>query len=196
MGGGRCVAGVGGAGDFVGEDGAGGALGVGAAGDADGEGVVGDALVDGGILTVPWGWDLATPGGGSRGHCWPVCWPWRCWPCLVSGPSLVSLMPMVLQAFYRLVSPCWVSLTFRVAVAEVALSVLPVSRPLRALLRFTASLMLLMLLVVGVGPCVGGQWLVFGGGSLVMPLVRVLQALVTVWWMGSCAIPWWRGCCC
>ena len=124
--------------------------------------------MDGGVVTVPWGWDLASPGGGSRGHCWPVCWPWRCWPCLVSGPSLVSLMPM------------------------------------------------LTLLVVGVGPCVGGQWLVVGGGSLVMPLVRVLQAmsrvmssvrvvlvaplvwvpLVTVWCMGSCAVLWWRECCC
>ena len=162
-----------------------------------------------------------------------------------AGPPLVSLMPMVLQALYRVVvSPWWLSLTLRVAVAEVALSVvllvMPVARPLRALLWFTASLMLLMLLVVGVGPCVGGQWLVFGGGlplfpggrwlvplaltgrvcsrwcgRLVMPLVRVLQAmprvmswvrvvlvarvvsvpLVTVWWMASCAVLWWRGCC-
>ena len=199
-----CVAGVGGAGDVVGEGAADGAPGVGAAGDADGEGVVGDALVDGGVLTVSWGWDLATPGGGSRGHCWPLCWPWRCWSCLVSRPSLVSLMPMVLQAFYRVVSLWWLSLTLRVAVAEVALSVTPVARPLQALLRFTASLMLLMLLVVGVGPCVGGQWLVFRGGlplfpggrwqdplaltgrvcsrcrwcgPQVMPLVRVLQAM-------------------
>ena len=185
---------------------------MGAAGHAAGEGVVGDALVDGGVLTVPWGWDLANPGGGSRGHCWPVCWPWRCWPCLVSGPSLVSLMPMVLQALYRVVSPWWLSLTLRVAIAEVALSVMPVARALRALLRVTGSVMLLMLLMVGVGPCVGGQWLVFGGGLrlfpggrglvplaltgrvcsrcrwcglLVMPLVRVLQALL-----------WWRRCCC
>ena len=108
------------------------------------------------------------------------------------------------------------SFTFRVAVAEVALSVMPMARPLRALLRFTASLMLLTLLVMGVGPCVGGQWLVFGAGSLVMPLLRVLQAmsrvmssvrvvlvallvrvpLVTVWWMGSSAMLWLRGCCC
>ena len=58
-----------------------------------------------------WGWDLATPGGGSHGRCWSVCWPW---------PPLVSLMPMVL---YRVVSPCWLSLTLPVAVAEVALSV-------------------------------------------------------------------------
>ena len=62
-------------------------------------------------------------------------------------------MPMVLQALYRVVSPWWLSLTLRIAVAEVALSVMPVAWPLRALLRFTASLMLLMLLVVGVGLC-------------------------------------------
>ena len=79
-----------------------------------------------------------------------------------------------------MVSPWWPSLTFRIAVAELALSVMPVARPLRALLRFTASLMLLMLLMVGVGPCVGSQWLVFGVGSLVMPLVRVLQAMSRV----------------
>ena len=160
---------------------------------------------------------------------------------LALGPLLVFLMPMVLQAFYRLVSPWWLSLTLQVAVAEVALSVvllvMPVARPLRALLQFTASLMLLMLLVVGVGQCVGGQWLVFGGGlplflggrwlaplglagrvcsrwcrPLVMLLVMVMQAmpwvrvvllapvvwvpLVTVWWMASCAMLWWRGCCC
>ena len=238
-----CVATVGG--DIVGEGAAGGAPGVGSAGDADGEGVVGDALVDGGVVTVPWGWDLATPGGGSRGRCWPVCWPWQCWSCLVSGPSLVSFMPMVLQALYQVVSPWWLLLSLRIAVAEVALLVvlllMPVARPLWALPRFTASLLLLMLLVVGVGPCVGGQWLVFGDGlplfpggrwlvplaltgrvcsrwygPLVMPLVRVLQAmprvmssvrgvlvalvvwvpLVTVWWMASCAMLWWRGCCC
>ena len=151
-----CVAAVRGAGDVVGEGAAGGAPGVGAAGDAAGEDFVGDALVDGGILTVPWAWDPGTPGGGSRGRCWPVCSPWRCWPCLVSGPSLVSLMPM---ALYRVVSPRWLSLTLRVAVAEVALSVvllvMPVAMPLRALLRFTASLMLLMLLVVGFGSMCG-----------------------------------------
>ena len=62
-----CVAAVGGAGDVVGEGAAGAAPGIGAAGDADGEVVVGDALVNGGVLTVPWGWDLATPGGGSVG---------------------------------------------------------------------------------------------------------------------------------
>ena len=238
-----CVAGVGGAREVVGEGAAGGAPGVGAAGDADVEGVVGEALVDGGVLTVSWGWDLATPGGGSRGHCWPVCWPWQCWTCLVSGPSLVSLMPMVFQTLYWVVLLWWLSLTLRVAVAEVALSLMPVARSLRALLWFAASPMMLMLLMVGVGPCAGRQWLVFGVllplfpggrwlvplaltgrvcsrcrwcGPLVMPLVRVLQAmprvmlslrvvlvapvvwvqLVTVWWMGSYALLWWRGCCC
>ena len=33
------------------------------------------------------------------------------------GPSLVSLMPIVWRALYRLVSPWWLSLTFRVTVA-------------------------------------------------------------------------------
>ena len=149
------------------------APGVGAACDADGEGVVGDALVDGGVVTVPWGLDHATPGRGSRGRCWPVCWPWRRWPCLVSGPSFVSLMPLVLLALYRVVSPWWLLLTLRVAVAVVALLVvllvMPVARALQALLRFTASLLLLMLLVVGVGPRVRGQWLVFGAGLLLFP---------------------------
>ena len=163
-----------------------------------------------------WGWDLATPGGGSHGRCWPVCWPW---------PPLLSLLPMVLDL---VVPPWWLSLTLRVAVAEVllsvVLSVLPVVRSLRVLLWFTASLMLLMLLVVGVGLCLGRQWPVFGGGRwlvpvalsgrvcgrwcvlLVMPLVRVVQAmpqvmswvrvvlvapvvwvpLVTAWWMAPC----------
>ena len=74
---------------------------------------------------------------------------------------------------------------------------MPVVRSLRALLWFTASLMLLMLLVVGVGLCVRGQWPVFGvgrwlvpvalsgrvcsrwSGLLVMLLVRVVQARTT-----------------
>ena len=112
---------------------------------------------------------------------------------------LVSLMPMV---SYRMVSPWWLSLTLLVAVAEVALSVvllvMPVVRSLRVLLWFTASLMLLMLLVVGLGLCVGGQWPVLGGGRwlvpvalsrrvcsrwrglLVMLLVRVVQAMPRV----------------
>ena len=129
---------------------------------------------------------------------------------------LVSLMSLVL---YRVVSPSWLSLTLWVVVAEVALSlvlsVMPLVRSLRALLWFTASLMMLMLLVVGVGRCVGGQWPVFGGGRwlvsvalsgrvcsrccglLVMLLLRVVQAmprvaqlvwvpLVTAWWMAPC----------
>ena len=106
----------------------------------------------------------------------------------------------------------WLSLMLWFAVAEVALlSVLLlmlVARPLGALLQFMASLMLLMLralLLVGVGPCVGGQWLVFGAGlplfpggrwpvpfalpgrmrsrwcgPLVMLLVRVLQVMPRV----------------
>ena len=71
----------------------------------------------------------------------------------------------------------------RVAVGEVALpvvpSVMPVVRSLRALLWFTASLMLLMLLVVGVGPCVGCQWLlllvvvVLGAGRWLARLERL-----------------------
>ena len=128
---------------------------------------------------------------------------------------LVSLLPMV---SYRVVSPWWLSLMLRVAVGEVALSVVPsvmlVVRSLRALLWFTASKMLLMLLVVGVGLCVGRQWPVFGVGRwlvpvalsgrvcsrwrglLVMRLVRVVPPvvwvpLVTAWWMASCG--WFGG---
>ena len=114
---------------------------------------------------------------------------------------------------YRVVSPWWLSLRLRVADGEVALSVvpsvMPVVRSLRALLWFTASLMLLMLLVVGVGVWVGCQWPVFGVGRwlvpvalsgrvcsrwlglLVMLLVRVVPPvvwvpLVTAWWMAPC----------
>ena len=138
----RCVAAVGSAGDGVGKGAAGRAV-----GDVEGEGAVGDALVDGGVLTV---------GVGPR-HSWRR-FPWaslaRVWA------PLVSLISMV---FYWVVS-----LTLWVVVAEVAssvaVSVMPVVRSLRALLWFTASLMLLMLLVVDVGLCVGGQWPVFGGG--------------------------------
>ena len=75
-----------------------------------------------------------------------------------------------------MVSPLWLLLMLRVAVAEVALLevllLMPLARPLRVLLRFMASLMLLMLralLVVGVGPCVGGQWLVLGVGLPLFP---------------------------
>ena len=174
----RCVAAVGGAGDGVGEGAASGAV-----GDVEGEGVVGDVLVDGGV---------PTPGVGPR-HSWRR-FPWA----LLAGglAFLVSLMSMV---FYQVVSPWWLSLTLWVVVAEVALSVvlseMPVVRSLRVLLWFTASLMLLMLLVVGVGLCVVGQWPVFGGGRwlvsvalsgrlcsrwcglLVMLLVWVVQAM-------------------
>ena len=128
---------------------------------------------------------------------------------------LVSLLPMV---SCRMVSPWWVSLTLRVAVGEAALSVvlsvMPVVRLLRALLWFTASLMLLMLLLVGVGLCVGCQRPVFGVGRwlvpvalsgrvcsrwrglLVMLLVRVVPPvvwglLVTASWMAPCG--WFGG---
>ena len=111
---------------------------------------------------------------------------WRRFPCaslaggLASAPS-VSLLPMV---SYGVVSPWWLSLTLRVAVGEVALSVvpsvMPVVRSLRALLWFTASLMLLMLVVVGVGVCVlsvaaaaagGGFGCGSVGGAVVTPWV-------------------------
>ena len=140
-----CVAAVGGAGDDVGEGAASGAV-----GDVEGGGAVGDALVDGGVLTV---------GSGPR-HSWQR-FPWASLARVLA--PLVSLMSMVL---YRVVSPWQLPLTPWVAVAEVALSmavsVMPVARSLRVLLWFTTSLMLLMLLVVGVGLCVGGQWPVFG----------------------------------
>ena len=151
-------------------------------GDVEGEGAVGDALVHGGLLTV---------GVGPR-HSWRR-FPWASLAGVLA--PLVSLMSMVL---YRVLSPWWLWLTLWVVLPEVALSValsvMPVVRSLRALLWFTASLMLLMLVVVGVGLCVGGKWLVFGGGRwlvsvalsgtvcsrwcglLVMLLVRVVQA--------------------
>ena len=95
---------------------------------------------------------------------------WRRFPraSLALAPS-VSLLPMVSHR-----DAGWGML--RVAVGEVALpvapSVVPVVRSLRALLWFTVSLMLLMLLVVGVGLCVG-QW-------LLLVLVVVLGA---GWWV-------------
>ena len=155
-------------------------------GNVKGEGLVGDALVDGGVLTV----------GVGPLHCWRR-FPWA----LLAGvlAPLVSLMSMVL---YRVVSPWWLSLTLWVVVGEVALSVvlsvMPVVRLLRALLWFTAALMLLTLLVVGVGLCVGCQWPVIRGGRwlvsvalsgrvcsrwcglLVMLSVRVVQAMPRV----------------
>ena len=85
----------------------------------------------------------------------------------VVGPRVGPLVSLMSMVFYRVVSPWRLPLTPWVVVAEVALSVamlvMPVARSLRALLWFTLSLMLLMLLVVGVGLCVGGQWPVFGG---------------------------------
>ena len=102
--------------------------------------------VSGGAPTVPWGWALATPGRGSRGCCWPVRRPWRCWPRLVSRQLLVLLMPMVLQVCYRVMPRAralrvvllrLLSLMLRVAGAEVALFVvlllMPVVRALRAM---------------------------------------------------------------
>ena len=152
-------------------------------GDVEGEGAVGDALVDGGVLTV---------GVGPR-HSWQR-FPWASLAGVLA--PLASLMSMVL---YLVMSPWQQSLTLWVVVAEVALlvavSVMPV---VRSLLLFTASLMLLMLLLVGVGLCVGGQWPVFWGGRwlvsvalsgrecsrwcglLVMLLVRVVQAMPRV----------------
>ena len=158
-------------------------------GDVEGEGAVGDALVDGGVLTVVEG----------PHHSWRR-FPWASLASVLA--PLVSLTSMVL---YRVVSPWQLSLTLWVVVAEVALSVavsvMPVVRSLRALLWFTPSLMLLMMLPVGVGLCVGGQWPVFGGGRwlisvalsgrvcsrwcglLVMLLVRVVHAMprVVLW---------------
>ena len=73
--------------------------------------------------------------------------------------ALAPLASLLLMVSYRVVSPWWLSLTLRVAVVEVALSVvpsvMPVVRSLRALLWFTASLMLLMLFVVGCNMVVG-----------------------------------------
>ena len=108
--------------------------------------------MDGGVLTV---------GVGPR-HSWQR-FPWASLARVLA--PLVSLMLMVL---YRVVSPWRLRLTPWVVVAEVALSValsvMPVARASRAFPWFTTSLMLLMLLVVGVGLCVGCQWPVFGGG--------------------------------
>ena len=141
--------------------------------------------------------------------------PWASLAGVLALDPLVSLLPMV---SYQVVLLWWLSLTLRVAVGEVALSVvplvMPVVRSLRAGLWFTASLTLLMLLVVGVGLCVGCQWPVFGGGRwllpvalsgrvcsrwlglLVMLLVRVVPPVVWVplviaWWMAPCG--WFGG---
>ena len=152
-------------------------------GDVEGEGAVGDALVYGGVLTV---------GVGPR-HSWHR-FPWASLAGVLA--PLASLMSMVL---YRVASPWRLSLRLWVVVAEVPLSVAVSVMPVvRSLLWFMASLMLLILLLVGVGLCVGGQWPVFGGGRwlvsvalsgrvcsrwcglLVMLLVRVVQAMPRV----------------
>ena len=96
---------------------------------------------------------------------------------------LVSLMSMVL---YRAVSLWQLPLTLWVVVAEaalsVAVSVMPVVRLLWALLWFTASLTLLMLLVVGVGLCVRGQRPVFRGER--WPVSVALSGRVCNRWCG------------
>ena len=79
----------------------------------------------------------------------------------VAGPRVGSLGVVDADG----VVPGGVAVTLWFVVAEaalpVAVSVMSVMRSLWAPLWFTASQMLLMLLVVGVGPCVGGQRLVF-----------------------------------
>ena len=128
--------------------------------------------MDGGVLTV---------GAGPR-HSWRR-FPWAL---LASVLALAPLVLLLLMVSYRVVSPWWLSLTRRVAVGEVPLSVvpsvMPVVRSLRALPWFTASLMLLMLLVVGVGLCVGCQWPVFGGGRRLVP--AALSGRVCSRWCG------------
>ena len=148
---------------------------------------------------LPWrcsdgggGGDLATSGGGSRARRWLA-------GLLAGNAGLVSLLPM---ASYRVVSPWWLSWMLRVAVGEVALPVVPsvmlVVRSLRALPWFTASLMLLMLLVAGVGLCVGCQWLllllvvVLGAGRWVARLERLGCYLAVGWF--PVLVRCWRGC--
>ena len=125
---------------------------------------------------------------------------WRRFPCasLAGGLALapsVSLLPI---ASYR-DAGCGM---LRVAVGEVALpvvpSVMPVVRSLRALLWYTVSLMLLMLLVVGVGLCVGCQWLllllvvVLGAGRWVARLERLGCNLAAGWFL--VLVRCWRRC--
>ena len=136
---------------------------------------------------------------------------WRRFPraLLAGGLALapsVSLPPMVSHR-----DAGWGML--RVAVGGVALpvapSVVPVVRSLRALLWFTVSLMLLMLLVVGVGLCVVCQWLllvlvvVLGAGRWVARLERLGCNLAVVGsgrprWCGCCGVRFgcWRRCRC
>ena len=75
---------------------------------------------------------------------------------------LVLLMPMVLYRavlLWRLPLTLW--FVGAEAVLPVSVSVMPVLRSLWASLWFSTSQTLLMLVVVGVGLCVGGQRLVF-----------------------------------
>ena len=115
-------------------------------------------------------------------HSW-LRFPWASLAGVLALAPLVSLWTMV---SYRVVLPWLLSLTLRVAVSEVALSVvlsvMPVVRSLRALLWFTASLMLLMLLVLGVGLCVGCQSPVFGAGRWLVPVA--LSGRVCSRWRG------------
>ena len=161
----RCVAAVGGVGDGVGEGAAGGAV-----GNVEGEGTVGDALVAGGVLTV---------GVGPRNS-------WRRYPWASLARVLAPFVLLMSMVLYRAVLPWRRPLTLWVVVAEVALSVavsvMPVVRSLRALLWFTASLMLLMLLVVGVGLCVGGQRPVLRGGRWLVSVA--LSGRVCSRWSG------------
>ena len=98
--------------------------------------------------------------------------PRRCWS---SGRFLVSLMPMVLQAVYRVrprVRALWVvslqllSLVLWLAVAEVVFvggAVVDAGdEALRAILRFTVSLVLLMLSVLLVDLVWVRVWVVSG----------------------------------
>ena len=98
----------------------------------------------------------------------------------------IPLVSMMLTGLYRAVSPWRLPLTLWVVVAEaalpVAVSVMSVVRSLSPPLWFTASRTLLMLLVVGVGLCVGGQRLVFRGGR--WPLSVALSGRVCSRWCG------------
>ena len=106
--------------------------------------------MDGGVSTV---------GVGPR-HSWRR-FPWA----LLAGVLALAPLGVVDADVFvpgGVAVVAWLSLTLKVAVAEVSLSVVvsvtPVVRSLRALLCFTPSLMMLMLLVVGVGLCLGAGW--------------------------------------
>ena len=86
----------------------------------------------------------------------------------------------------------------RSGLLSVVPSVMPVVRLLHALLWFTASLMLLMLVVVGVGLCVGCQWLlllvvvVLGAGRWVARLECPGCNMAVGWFV--VLVCCWRGC--